>query len=63
MLFNTSIKDKITDGRKEMPFVYAKVLDFHPSVTELHIFDGGHEDKKQSDNLNVMIGTIKDFAN
>lgn len=45
-----------------MPFVFAKVLDFWPSVTELKIFYKGEEDKVQEDNLNIMIGTIKDFA-
>ena len=57
------VYDKMKRDRKDMPFVYAKVIDFWPSVTEIKIYDDGKEDKIQEDNMNVMIGTIKDFAN
>lgn len=57
-----SFQDKIKRDRESMPFIYAKILDFWPSVTELKIYDNGIEDKKQEDTLNIMIGTIKDFA-
>jgi len=48
---------------KTTPYVYGRVIDFTPKVTELNLFTNGEKDEEEGHILNDLITNTKDKLN
>ena len=48
---------------KSAPYIYTRVVDFTPKVTELNLFSNGVKDEEEGHVLNEHVANIKDYLN
>ena len=54
-----NIMDSYKKTKSRTPFVYAKVIDFKPTLKELKMWTDGKEDEASERNFNVLFDDIK----